>query len=263
MRTLVTITIAWVLMLVVTFSFARSVPPVANMPEDCDCASADGACSVSISCRRGCLITCRNDGNCFAECLGSFASMLRPETTNSPASESVRGTAAQLNMLTAFTTKYPVLTVPLNRAEPAITEQRSICSCARAPGRTAEGKVNCPDGCTSFCGSGDSCYLSCRSGVLSPRITVSLVHKTGNEIAADLSKSLSTKVAFVPYPRNVRARYDVDIRNDDGFNVLNYLNKQGKVTIGGVDFGKLRELLKEVRKDKISATFFGSVKDFV
>jgi len=47
------------------------------------------------------------------------------------------------------------------------------------------------------------------------------------------------------------------MRDDDGFNVLNYLNKQGKVTIGGVDFGKVRELLKEVRKDKISATFFG------
>lgn len=251
-----TFTITCVLMLVVTFSFARSVAPVASMPDDCACTAPDGSCSVSISCREGCLISCQNDGNCFAECLGWVSSMLRPETTNSPASESVLSRAAHLSSLSAFT-KSPVLTVPLNRAELAITGQSSICSCEKAPGRTAEGRINCPDGCTSFCGSGDSCYLSCRSGVLSPRITVNLVQKTGNEIAANLSKDLNTEVTFLPSRRNARARYDVDIRNDDGFNVLNYLNKQGKVTIGGVDFGKIRELLKEVRKDKISATLFG------
>jgi len=45
-------------------------------------------------------------------------------------------------------------------------------------------------------------------------------------------------------------RYDLDIKDDDIWNALNFLYKRGNVKIGGLDFGKLRDLRKEMRNGK-------------
>lgn len=142
--------------------------------------------------------------------------------------------------------------------------QKRTCSCDAAPGRTCHGTVTCPDGCTSLCGAGDTCYLSCWSDGFQPRITIKFVEKTGQEIAALLSAKIRKRIEFIPNPRNANATYDLELKDDDLFNVLNYLYKRGKVRFDGSDFSKIYDLRKQVRQGKkISVNLSGPVEDAV
>jgi hypothetical protein len=56
----------------------------------------------------------------------------------------------------------------------------------------------------------------------------------------------------------VGARYDLEIKDDDIWNALNYLNRRGNVKVGGLDFRVLRELRKQMRAGKkVSVNFDG------
>lgn len=48
--------------------------------EECSCTAPDGSCSASISCRGGCIEHCLGQGDCYAECSGSYE-MFGLETT--------------------------------------------------------------------------------------------------------------------------------------------------------------------------------------
>ena len=143
--------------------------------------------------------------------------------------------------------------------------QRGTCSCEKVPDDSCHGIVTCPGGCTALCGSNDACYLSCRSDLLHTRISEKFVKKEGGEIASVLSDRTHKKIEFTPYPRNLHARYDLEIKDDDIWNALNFLYKRGNVKIGGLDFGKLRELRREMRLGKqVSVNFIGiPAKDVV
>lgn len=143
--------------------------------------------------------------------------------------------------------------------------QRVTCSCEKVPDNSCHGVVTCPGGCTALCGSNDACYLSCRSDLLHTRISEKFVKKEGGEIASVLSDRTHKKIEFTPYPRNLHAQYDLEINDDDIWNALNFLYKRGNVKIGGLDFGKLRELRKEMRLGKlVSVNFIGiPAKDLV
>lgn len=146
----------------------------------------------------------------------------------------------------------------LSSAAPVASGQKTTCSCEKAPNNTCHGTVTCPDGCTALCGSGDTCYLSCRKDLLNTRITVKFVRKEGQEIASVLSERTHTRIEFVPYPRNVNARYDLELKDDDIWNACNFLNKRGNIKIRGVDFERLIKLRGEMRKgSKISVNFSG------
>lgn len=143
--------------------------------------------------------------------------------------------------------------------------QSVSCACDPAPGRTCHGTITCPNGCTSLCGSGDSCYLSCRSDTFKSRVTAKYVQKTGQEIAALLSTETHKRIEFVPFPRNEGQKYDLQLKDDDLFNVLNYLYKRGKVRFDNVDFSRIRKLRLELHGGKkISINFVGvSAQDAV
>lgn len=143
--------------------------------------------------------------------------------------------------------------------------QKVSCSCESAPGRTCRGIVNCPDGCTSLCGTGDNCYLACRTDYFEPRVTFKVSEKTAQEIAALLSSKIRKRIEFIPDMRKQTERFNLDVKNDDVFNVLNFLYKKGRVKFDGVDFGKLKELRKQVKQGrKVSTSFTGiPVKDVV
>ena len=148
------------------------------------------------------------------------------------------------------------LLLSLNTLAHVVAGQQVTCSCEKASDRTCHGSVTCPNGCSALCGSKDTCYLSCRNDVLYPRVSIKLVEKTGQEIASVLSAQTHKHVEFVPYPRNARAKYDLDIKVDDIWNALNFLSQRGNVKIGGVDFEKLKALRREMRKGKkVSVTF--------
>jgi len=134
--------------------------------------------------------------------------------------------------------------------------QQITCACDAAPGRTCHGEVKCPDGCTSLCGPGDACYLSCSSNTFEARITAKLVQKTGQEIAAELSAQSHQRIEFAPFPRKAGARYNLELKNDDLFNALKYLYNRGKVRYAGKDFSEVIKMRKELKDGKrISVNF--------
>lgn len=96
-------------------------------------------------------------------------------------------------------------------------------------------------------------------------MTVKFVQKEGQEIASVLSERTHTRIEFIPYPRNLRARYDLELKDDDIWNACNFLNERGNVKVRGVDFEKLKELRSEMRKGrKFSVNFYGiPVRDAV
>jgi len=147
---------------------------------------------------------------------------------------------------------------------PASGQKKISCACEAAPGRTCHGSVSCPDGCTSLCGAGDTCYMSCWSNGFEPRITIKFVKKTGQEIASLLSAKTHKRIVFIPDPRNATAKYDLELKDDDVFNVLNYLFKRGRVIFDGADFSNIRNLRNQMKQGKrIAVNFNGPAKDAV
>lgn len=132
--------------------------------------------------------------------------------------------------------------------------QQITCSCEeRAPYRTCHETVTCDNGCSALCGSKNTCLLSCGSDLIDVRITLKLGKKKGEEIASLLSDQTQTKIEFASYRRNAHTRYDLEVKGDDIWNVLMFLDKFGHVKVGGVDFltlRKLRKLRREMRTDK-------------
>jgi hypothetical protein len=131
--------------------------------------------------------------------------------------------------------------------------QQTTCSCDRAC------HITCDDGCSAFCGSLKTCLVSCGSNLIYVRVTLKLSNKKGQEIASALSDQTRTKIEFTPYPRNTQIRYDLEIRDDDIWNVLTFLDRFGNVKVGGVNFSTLRKLHTEMRmKKQLSQARFGT-----
>jgi hypothetical protein len=147
------------------------------------------------------------------------------------------------------------LLLVLAAAVTVVPGQKVTCSCDKISGyRDCATNVTCSDGCTNLCGSGDKCYASCTKGVFDQRYTIAFVKKTGQEIASEMSTVTHQKIEFVPYRRNRGEQYDLNLKNDDLFNVLNYLNKRGNVRFNGMDFSKVRGLRSKKRSGKTIST---------
>lgn len=131
----------------------------------------------------------------------------------------------------------------LATAATMVSAQKITCSCEYVKGKDkCTPKTTCSDGCTAVCGPRGACGSYCRRKVYDERITVSFVKKTGEQIASELSALTRQRIEFEPYRGNKGVRYDVDMKNDDIFNVLNFLNKRGTVRLNGTDFSRIREL---------------------
>lgn len=145
-----------------------------------------------------------------------------------------------------------LLLLSLNTLTPVVLGQKVTCSCEKLPGKCGS-TVTCSDGCTSFCGAGNTCYVSCRKEGFEPRITIRIVKKTGQEIASVLSAQTRQRIEFVPYKikkyKGVQY-YDLEMKNDDIFNALSFLAKRGVVKIDGVPFEEFKNLLMEKRGRK-------------
>lgn len=128
--------------------------------------------------------------------------------------------------------------------------QQITCSCEKSSQRTCGDTVRCDKGCSAVCGYKDTCLLSCASDYVGLRITVKLVRKRAGEIASVLTRQTQKHIEFTPYPRNSRTLYDLEIKDDDIWNVLKFLDKFGNVKFNGVDFPTLRKLQRESRTGK-------------
>jgi hypothetical protein len=223
----------------ILFGLVLAAPSLGNFEpslpvawEKGECASPDGSCTVTISDASEITYHCANNSDCYGKWSGAFQSrldkMFLPQTLNS-----------------IFPRQIPV-SFQAN-VSPVVIDQK-VCSC-ESKGGQAHGSISCGDGCSSFCGSSYG-YLACQANILYPRITVSLTQKTGKEIAEELSHLMKKKIQFAPYPRYANERYDIELKDDEGWGTLTALHRRGKVTIGGVTFDKLVQLAKQIHNGK-------------
>ena len=123
-----------------------------------------------------------------------------------------------------------------------VSAQKVTCSCEYGKGKEkCSPKTVSSDGCTAVCGPRGACGSYTRREVYDDRFTVSFVKKTGEQIASELSALTHQGIEFEPY-RGKGVRYDVDMKNDDIFNILNFLSKRGTVRLNGTDFSKIRQM---------------------
>lgn len=127
---------------------------------------------------------------------------------------------------------------------PIVSGQETSCSCEKS-GSTCRGTVTCPHGCSALCGSKDVCVFSCARGLLGVRLTIKLVNQRGQQIASALSARTNKKIRFTPYAQYARERYDLEMKNDDIWNALSFLDKYGKVSIDGTAFSTLKKLMRK------------------
>ena len=129
--------------------------------------------------------------------------------------------------------------------------QKLVCACESQKGNGRPcSEVKCSDGCTSFCGPNFTCFSACRKGGLEERFTIKLEKQSGKDIASALTAQTGYKIEFEPYEKYRSQVYDLNMKNDDIFNALNFLYKRGAVTIDGVpflDFKKNRAKEKDNR----------------
>lgn len=124
---------------------------------------------------------------------------------------------------------------------PIVSGQETSCSCEKS-GSTCRGIVTCPYGCSALCGTKDVCVFSCARDFLGVRLTIKLVNQRGQQIASALSARTNKKIRFTPYAQYARERYDLEIKNDDIWNALSFLDKHGKVSVGGIGFSTLKKM---------------------
>jgi hypothetical protein len=119
------------------------------------------------------------------------------------------------------------------------TSQRT-CLC-KAPDGSCSTIVTCRrHGCTAICGSNNGCYAACGKDLILTRFTLKLVNKGSREIASALSRHTRHRIEFVPWRR--KGRFNIDIKDDDMWNAMEYLYERGKAKVDGVDWGKYRDI---------------------
>jgi hypothetical protein len=138
----------------------------------------------------------------------------------------------------------------------AVLAQKITCSCENVARSTCQGSVSCSSGCSAICGSGDKCYVSCRTQLVGPNLTLDFAQKDGKSIVEELSRETHMQINFEPYPRNRGERYDYHLKNSDIWKLLVFLDKVGTVTVNGRPFEKLRELQKQIRMGQAVAVRF-------
>lgn len=79
MRKLRAAVVAFFLILLLSTASSHVASP-AFVFDTCACTAPDGSCSLTITCRGGCIKFCGNNGNCHAECSGSYG-FLEEEVT--------------------------------------------------------------------------------------------------------------------------------------------------------------------------------------
>lgn len=141
---------------------------------------------------------------------------------------------------------------------PTATSQKKTCSC-QSPDRTCNTTVECSqNGCTSICGSNSVCYTSCGKDMLVTPFTLKLTTKNSAEIVSALSSYTSKKIEFVPWRRN--GPFNIDIKDDDIWNTMDYLYERGKLKLGGVDWSEYQKMRKTASKGKkISQVDFNGI----
>ncbi|MCA1568271.1 MAG: hypothetical protein LC803_22030 [Acidobacteria bacterium] len=137
------------------------------------------------------------------------------------------------------------------------------CSC-NAPDSSCTVSVTCQRGCTTVCASQDACYAACgnpEADLFKVRVTITAEKANGKQVAAKLTSQTRKKVEF--QPNSAGELVSFDLKNAPLWDALEFLAKHGKVTVGGIEFKKLRTIRDLLLNGgKVSVNFGDiSVKD--
>jgi hypothetical protein len=139
---------------------------------------------------------------------------------------------------------------------------QKTCSC-KAPDGSCSANVTCREnGCTSICGSNDGCYAACGKDMVLTRFTLKLVNKDSNEVVSALIRHTGKNIEFIP--RDRKARFNIDIKDEDLWNAMEYLDQRGQLKINKVPWKEYRVLRKGMSHgSKVSHVQFNdiSIKD--
>jgi hypothetical protein len=143
---------------------------------------------------------------------------------------------------------------------PLAYAQKVTCGC-NSPDNSCHGTVTCSTGCTAVCGSKDRCYMSCRSDPLVERINAKFVEKSGVAIAAELTDLMKKKIEFIPFKhgRKKAPLYNLEVKNDNVWFLLEKLSKDGTVKVGGETFENFRKLRNETTNQKLTSLTFTQI----
>lgn len=150
----------------------------------------------------------------------------------------------------------PTLLLSLIAFTSIVAGQTVTCSCKASDGSCTP-RVSCPHGCTALCGSNDACYASCGSinvDKSNARITLKIDKEDSETIAASLTSRSGRRITFIP--RKKTDRFSFELNNDPVWNALKFLARRGTISVDGMDFEKLEELRRKLRKgEKVSVNF--------
>lgn len=132
------------------------------------------------------------------------------------------------------------LLLSLIAVAPTATSQKQTCSCKAPDGKCAVSVTCSLHGCTAICGSNNGCYAKCGKDLIKTSFTLKLVNKGAKEIASGLSQNTGHKIEFVPRIRD--DRFTIDIKGDDLWNAMDYLNERGKIFVDTVPWQRYQEI---------------------
>lgn len=142
-----------------------------------------------------------------------------------------------------------------------IATGQTTCAC-KAPDAKCHVSITCSKhGCTSICGNNNGCYAQCGRDLIKTRFTLKIVKKGSKAVAAALSRRTGRKIEFVP--RVPDDFFTIDIKADDLWNTMDYLEERGKLYVDGTRWTEYQEIrVGMVNGKKLSVSFHGiSVED--
>lgn len=138
---------------------------------------------------------------------------------------------------------------------------QTTCACENSPKDKVcpKAEISCPDGCMAICSPNNACYVSCRTDMLDDRRwTKTFVQKSGQQIAAELSKLTGDNIQFALYPGKPNKLYNLKLKNSDIWHALTFLDKRGTVRVNQVEFRTFRNIQIEMKSGRrMSVRFTG------
>lgn len=135
------------------------------------------------------------------------------------------------------------------------------CSCRADDGSCAVSGT-CPRGCLAYCPS-NNCRVTCVGNGYeemldgSAAVTVQLANADSQRVAAELSRLTGAQVSF--NPRRPDATFNLDVKDEPLWNVLETLSSQGNLQVAREDFAHLKNVRQAFLSGERMAVCFSNV----
>jgi hypothetical protein len=135
------------------------------------------------------------------------------------------------------------------------------CSCAADDGSCSV-TGNCPRGCLAYCPS-NNCRFTCVGGGyeelldMSAPITIQIKDADSNKVATELTRVTGAQVTFNPHRPD--ATFNLAVKDEPLWNVLDTLSSQGSIQIAKEDFRHLKSVRQAFLSGERMAVCFHNV----